>query len=120
MTNPAQAAPAHLCGYLAALHAADQRDPLTAGRVVAEGNDVCHVCDREIDENDLWHAGPDGDGEPTCARCVMSGDLYYNKLRVLAREAAAVLACSHQTTSARRLAAKIQNLLDGEMDGENH
>ena len=97
-------------GNMAAL--ADYEREQDGLRELEAGEDLCHSCNGVFEEGDLYHAGDDG--APTCAKCVMSGDLYYNKLRVLAREAAAVLACSHQTTSARRLSAKIQNLLDGE------
>lgn len=83
---------------LAAAHAADQRDPLTAEREIQDGNDVCHRCGGEFDENDLWHAGPDGDGEPTCARCVMGRDPHYKRMRVLLEVLAALLDVREQKT----------------------
>ena len=78
---------------------------------VGEGQDVCHSCNAPFDEQDLWRAG--GDGDPACSGCVMRLDLRYGKMRFLMTQAAAILACEHQTSVAKSLAAEIQNLLDG-------
>lgn len=62
MTTP------HLHARLAALHAADQRDPLTAERTVQDGNDVCQAYDDEFDADDLFF---DRNGEnPRCLECI--------------------------------------------------
>ncbi len=87
---------------------ADERE---SGRQIPEGHDLCHTCFQSFEESDLWHAG--GDGHPTCTRCVMNQDLYYYKLRIELRMAAAILELPHQTKTAQSLAAQIRNLLDG-------
>lgn len=87
------------------------------GRVVTEledGQDLCQTCWRAFDECDLFHAGPLGDGEATCAVCVRNGDREYQQMRLLLVQAAAVLGTPDKSAGARSLSARIQNLLDRE------
>ena len=104
--------PAHMLATAAALHRADQADPLTASREVPEGSGVCHECDRVHEEGDLARFG--GDGDPLCVRCIEWRDPHYKELRLLLEQAVAVLAVLSETQTAQRIVNEARNLLDGE------